>query len=85
MGTQCSGIVGIVAVLYELARCGVFACAANGNMRVKPHRTYSSPSSRSCLQDGEVVLGVLGCPNLPQGTVADDDGGAGALHQTVTW
>jgi 3'(2'), 5'-bisphosphate nucleotidase/inositol polyphosphate 1-phosphatase len=32
-----------------------------------------------CLQDGEVVLGVLGCPNLPQGTVADDDGGAGAL------
>jgi hypothetical protein len=31
------------------------------------------------LQDGEVVLGVLGCPNLPQGAVADDDGGAGGL------
>jgi 3'(2'), 5'-bisphosphate nucleotidase/inositol polyphosphate 1-phosphatase len=29
-------------------------------------------------QDGEVVLGVLGCPNLPQGAVGDDDGGAGA-------
>lgn len=29
------------------------------------------------LQDGEVVLGVLGCPNLPQAAVADDDGGAG--------
>ncbi|KXZ44070.1 hypothetical protein GPECTOR_74g684 [Gonium pectorale] len=30
------------------------------------------------IQDGEVVLGVLGCPNLPQGSVADDDGGDGA-------
>lgn len=29
------------------------------------------------LQEGEVVLGVLGCPNLPQATVGDDDGGAG--------
>ena len=29
------------------------------------------------LQEGEVVLGVLGCPNLPQAAVADDDGGAG--------
>lgn len=29
------------------------------------------------LQDGEVVLGVLGCPNLPQAVVGDDDGGAG--------
>lgn len=31
------------------------------------------------LQDGEVVLGVLGCPNLPQTQVTDDDGGAGAV------
>jgi hypothetical protein len=31
----------------------------------------------SCHQEGEVVLGVLGCPNLPQGTVGDDDGGSG--------
>lgn len=30
------------------------------------------------LQDGEVVLGALGCPNLPQGPVQDEDGGAGA-------
>jgi 3'-phosphoadenosine 5'-phosphosulfate (PAPS) 3'-phosphatase len=30
------------------------------------------------LQDGEVMLGVLGCPNLPQGQVQDEDGGAGA-------
>jgi 3'-phosphoadenosine 5'-phosphosulfate (PAPS) 3'-phosphatase len=29
------------------------------------------------LQEGEVVLGVLGCPNLPQAVVRDDDGGAG--------
>jgi 3'-phosphoadenosine 5'-phosphosulfate (PAPS) 3'-phosphatase len=29
------------------------------------------------LQEGEVVLGVLGCPNLPLGTVTDEDGGAG--------
>ena len=29
------------------------------------------------LQDGEVALGVLGCPNLPLGPVQDDDGGAG--------
>ncbi len=29
------------------------------------------------LQDGEVVAGVLGCPNLPQGAVVDEDGGAG--------
>ncbi|KAF6257560.1 hypothetical protein COO60DRAFT_1622225 [Scenedesmus sp. NREL 46B-D3] len=34
------------------------------------------------LQDGEVVLGVLGCPNLPQGAVDDDDGGAGAAHKS---
>lgn len=33
------------------------------------------------LQEGEVVLGVLGCPNLPQATVGDDDGGAGAATQ----
>lgn len=30
------------------------------------------------LQDGDVALGVLGCPNLPRGAVGDDDGGAGA-------
>eukprot|EP00200_Dunaliella_tertiolecta_P000683 CAMPEP_0202359124 /NCGR_PEP_ID=MMETSP1126-20121109/12530_1 /ASSEMBLY_ACC=CAM_ASM_000457 /TAXON_ID=3047 /ORGANISM="Dunaliella tertiolecta, Strain CCMP1320" /LENGTH=431 /DNA_ID=CAMNT_0048952449 /DNA_START=103 /DNA_END=1399 /DNA_ORIENTATION=- len=29
------------------------------------------------LQDGQVELGVLGCPNLPQGEVKDEDGGAG--------
>jgi 3'(2'), 5'-bisphosphate nucleotidase/inositol polyphosphate 1-phosphatase len=29
------------------------------------------------LSEGEVVAGVLGCPNLPQGAVQDDDGGAG--------
>jgi 3'-phosphoadenosine 5'-phosphosulfate (PAPS) 3'-phosphatase len=29
------------------------------------------------LQQGEVVLGVLGCPNLPVGPVSDDDGKAG--------
>jgi len=29
------------------------------------------------LQDGEVELGVLGCPNLPTDMVEDDDGGAG--------
>lgn len=32
------------------------------------------------LQDGEVALGVLGCPNLPQGAVQDDDGGAGGCE-----
>jgi hypothetical protein len=30
------------------------------------------------LQEGEVVLGVLGCPNLPQSLVVDGDGQAGA-------
>lgn len=34
------------------------------------------------LQEGEVVLGVLGCPNLPQATVGDDDGGAGAAERS---
>eukprot|EP00879_Flechtneria_rotunda_P017178 GHRR01017991.1.p1 GENE.GHRR01017991.1~~GHRR01017991.1.p1 ORF type:complete len:409 (+),score=126.91 GHRR01017991.1:145-1371(+) len=34
------------------------------------------------LQDGEVVLGVLGCPNLPQGAVQDDDGGAAAADRS---
>jgi 3'-phosphoadenosine 5'-phosphosulfate (PAPS) 3'-phosphatase len=30
------------------------------------------------LDEGEVVLGVLGCPNLPLSEVTDADGGAGA-------
>lgn len=30
------------------------------------------------LQDGEVALGVLGCPNVPLGPVEDEDGGAEA-------
>ncbi|WIA11614.1 hypothetical protein OEZ85_011718 [Tetradesmus obliquus] len=34
------------------------------------------------LQDGDVVLGVLGCPNLPQGAVGDDDGGAAAAGKS---
>eukprot|EP00775_Hariotina_reticulata_P002215 gene2215-2530_t len=34
------------------------------------------------LQDGEVVLGVLGCPNLPQGQVQDEDGGADAASKS---
>ncbi|KAG2495621.1 hypothetical protein HYH03_006221 [Edaphochlamys debaryana] len=34
------------------------------------------------LQQGEVVLGVLGCPNLPQGDVEDDAGGAGAASRS---
>lgn len=29
------------------------------------------------IQDEEVVVGVLGCPNLPQGQVTDDDCGTG--------
>ena len=29
------------------------------------------------LQDGEVELGVLGCPNLPEDLISDEDGGAG--------
>ncbi|KAG2449003.1 hypothetical protein HYH02_005757 [Chlamydomonas schloesseri] len=33
------------------------------------------------LQDGEVVLGVLGCPNLPQGPVGDDDGATGSAQR----
>ncbi|GLC46765.1 hypothetical protein PLESTB_001488000 [Pleodorina starrii] len=32
------------------------------------------------LQDGEVVLGVLGCPNLPQGPVGEEHGLAGAAQ-----
>lgn len=35
------------------------------------------------LQDGDVALGVLGCPNLPQDTVRDDDGGEGARPMRV--
>jgi 3'(2'), 5'-bisphosphate nucleotidase/inositol polyphosphate 1-phosphatase len=35
------------------------------------------------LQDGVVELGVLGCPNLPQGAVNDEDGGAGALDRAA--
>ncbi|GFR39865.1 hypothetical protein Agub_g365 [Astrephomene gubernaculifera] len=35
------------------------------------------------LQDGEVVLGVLGCPNLPQGPVSDEDGRSGAAARAV--
>lgn len=31
------------------------------------------------LQDGEVALGVLGCPNLPMDLVDDEDGGAGGV------
>eukprot|EP00195_Chlamydomonas_chlamydogama_P016354 CAMPEP_0202900884 /NCGR_PEP_ID=MMETSP1392-20130828/12088_1 /ASSEMBLY_ACC=CAM_ASM_000868 /TAXON_ID=225041 /ORGANISM="Chlamydomonas chlamydogama, Strain SAG 11-48b" /LENGTH=363 /DNA_ID=CAMNT_0049587341 /DNA_START=170 /DNA_END=1261 /DNA_ORIENTATION=- len=31
------------------------------------------------LNDGEVKLGVLGCPNLPQGEISDDAGGEGAM------
>ena len=34
------------------------------------------------LQEGEVVLGVLGCPNLPVGLVSDDDGKAGDRETT---
>jgi 3'-phosphoadenosine 5'-phosphosulfate (PAPS) 3'-phosphatase len=30
------------------------------------------------LQDGEVVLGVLGCPNLPKTQATEADGHAGA-------
>ncbi|GLI69961.1 hypothetical protein VaNZ11_014706 [Volvox africanus] len=33
------------------------------------------------LQDGEVVLGVLGCPNLPQGPVGEQDGQEGAAQR----
>lgn len=29
------------------------------------------------LQEGEVVVGVLGCPNLPLGQVTDEDGAPG--------
>jgi hypothetical protein len=36
------------------------------------------------LQDGVVELGVLGCPNLPQGAVDDEDGGAAALDRATT-
>eukprot|EP00878_Enallax_costatus_P005475 GHUV01005746.1.p1 GENE.GHUV01005746.1~~GHUV01005746.1.p1 ORF type:complete len:403 (+),score=134.31 GHUV01005746.1:292-1500(+) len=34
------------------------------------------------LQDGDVLLGVLGCPNLPQGRAQDDDGGADAASRS---
>ncbi|EFJ43494.1 hypothetical protein VOLCADRAFT_65837 [Volvox carteri f. nagariensis] len=35
------------------------------------------------LQDGEVVLGVLGCPNLPQGSVVEEDGLEGAAQRAA--
>ncbi|KIZ01992.1 3'(2'), 5'-bisphosphate nucleotidase [Monoraphidium neglectum] len=34
------------------------------------------------LQDGEVELGVLGCPNLPQDLITDEDGGAAAASRS---
>ncbi|GBF92606.1 SAL1 phosphatase [Raphidocelis subcapitata] len=34
------------------------------------------------LQDGDVALGVLGCPNLPRGTFKEDDGGAVAASRS---
>lgn len=34
------------------------------------------------LQDGEVALGVLGCPNLPQARFEDDDGGTAAASRS---
>jgi 3'-phosphoadenosine 5'-phosphosulfate (PAPS) 3'-phosphatase len=36
------------------------------------------------LQDGDVVLGVLGCPNLPKTLVTDADGHAGASDKGAT-
>lgn len=30
----------------------------------------------------QVVLGVLGCPNLPQGQVCDEDGGSAAVQRS---
>eukprot|EP00877_Chromochloris_zofingiensis_P002003 jgi/Chrzof1/11803/Cz06g10200.t1 len=36
------------------------------------------------IQDEEVVVGVLGCPNLPQGQVTDDDCGTGAAGRSDT-
>ncbi len=35
-------------------------------------------------QDGVVELGLLGCPNLPQGQVEDEAGGAGAMSLAGT-
>ncbi len=39
-------------------------------------------TSRAPLVLLQVVLGVLGCPNLPQGQVCDEDGGSAAVQRS---
>ncbi|MEW5319903.1 MAG: hypothetical protein WDW38_011018 [Sanguina aurantia] len=34
------------------------------------------------LEDGKVVLGTLGCPNLPTGVITDEDGAAGVMQRS---
>lgn len=79
---------------YWIHMCGNVAAVANTT--VGSHTTLSGttmgmsghqsrPLCPVCVaaQDGEVVAGVLGCPNLPQGLVGDEDGYTGSASRLL--